>query len=118
MGLIDTLRGPKSKYDKTLPYTYEARIALGEGIAETHSHFSDTICGLVDLLHERHIAAANVAIFEIYTDREVQIDPHLLTDESGDWLLKPEICRAFEAHYRGHIDDDGCSFSDRDRSAI
>ena len=28
MNMLKTLLGPKSKYDKSLPYTYEAKVAI------------------------------------------------------------------------------------------
>lgn len=116
MGLIDTLLGPKSKYDSSLPYTYEARVNLIEGTDETISYFSDTICGLIEHLHQQDVGPSAVRIFEIYTDRELPIDATLFVDTSGQWLFKPDICRTFEKHYRGHIHGQECSFSDRDRS--
>lgn len=31
MNMLEKFLGPKSKYDKSLPYTYEARIPIFEG---------------------------------------------------------------------------------------
>lgn len=44
-------------------------------------------------------------------------DESLFTNPGRQWLFKPEICRAFETHYPGHIADATCSFRDRGRGA-
>jgi len=54
--------GPKSKYDKAILYTYEARIRIIEGSDEYNSYFSDTICGLVEYLHQNDIKPDEVQI--------------------------------------------------------
>lgn len=117
MSLRDTLLGPKSKYDDSLPYTYEARIPMFAESDEYKSYFSDTICGLIEHLQKIGIAPEGVSIFEVYQQRETPIDASLFTNPERQWLFKPEICRAFEAHYPGHIADATCSFRDRDRGA-
>lgn len=114
MSLIDKILGPKSKYDKSLPYTYEARVPILEGSKECNSYFSDTICGLVEHLNRRGIKPGEVQIFEIYQDQESPIDAQRFTTPDQQWLFKPDICRAFEDHYKGHIHADTCSFDDRD----
>lgn len=117
MSLRDALLGPKSKYDDSLPYTYEARIPMFAESDEYKSYFSDTICGLIEHLQKIGIAPEDVSIFEVYQQRETPIDARLFTSAGRQWLFKPEICRAFEAHYPGHIADATCSFRDRDRGA-
>ena len=114
MGLLGKILGPKSKYDKSLPYTYEARISIFEGSEEYNSYFSDTICGLVEYLHQNDIKPDEVQIFEVYQGHESAIDAKLLTTADHQWLFKPDICHAFEEHYKGHIQDNTCSFNDRD----
>ena len=47
MNLIKKIIGPKSKYDKDLPYTYEAKVACWDGADEYNSYFADTICGVI-----------------------------------------------------------------------
>ncbi len=42
VGILRNLLGPKSKYDKSIPYTYEARVAIIEGAEDYNSYFSDT----------------------------------------------------------------------------
>lgn len=118
MGILENVLGPKSKYDASLPYTYEARIRMFEEGTEYKSYFSDTICGLIEYLDRRQIAPAGVAIFEVYEQRESPIDTRLFTTAEQRWLLKPDLCRSFEQHYPGHIQGLACSFKDRARNGI
>jgi len=116
MSFLDKILGPKSKYDKSLPYTYEARTPIFEGSDEYNSYFSDTICGLIEYLQRNRIQPGGVKIFGIYLKQESPIDPRFFTTTDQQWLFKPNICRAFENHYPGHIRDKTCSFKDRDRA--
>lgn len=113
MNVFAQILGPKSKYDSSLPYTYEARIPIFAGEEQYNSYFSDTICGLVEYLHQHAIAPAEVKIIEIYQNRETALDPQLFTSAEQQWLFKPHICRSFAAHYEGHIQESSCSFNDR-----
>ncbi|MBZ0144174.1 MAG: hypothetical protein K8F56_11380 [Rhodocyclaceae bacterium] len=115
MGLLDKLLGPKSKYDKSLPYTYEARVRSIEDEDEFKTYFSDTICGLVEHLGRNGIGPDQAEIFEIYQEHETPVPTSFLAGEDGQWLLREELCRAFERHYPGHIRDGSCDFEDRAR---
>ena len=114
MSLFEKTLGPRSKYDKSIPYTYEARIRIIEGSDEYNSYFSDTICGLVEYLHKNGIRPDEVQIIEVYQERELPVDVKLFTTPERQWLFKPDICRSFEEHYKGHIQENGCTFNDRD----
>lgn len=118
MGILRKLIGPKSKYDKSIPYTYEARARIIEGVDEYNYYLSDTICGLIEYLEKKGIQPDDVAIYEIYQDDEKVIQKELFTTGKGGWLYKPEICRSFEEHYKGHIYNGKCSFADRERKGI
>lgn len=118
MNLIDTIRGPESKYDPSLPYTYEARVTVIEGEDLVNSYFADTICGLVDYLEAEGISPEQVEILEIYQGEEDVIPPDLYCVDKAAWRHRPEICRTFSEHYPGHIDEGTCSFRDRDRQGI
>lgn len=118
MSLLGKMLGPKSKYDESLPYLYEARLRMFEESEEYKSYFSDTICGLIEYLHRHNIAPDGVKIVEVYREQESAIDPRFFTTSDQRWLFKPDICRAFEQHYPGHIQDKTCSFKDRDRGGI
>jgi len=114
MNLIREILGPESKYDKTLPYTYEARVPIIEGEAEYNSYVADTICGLVDYLDDNDIAPDEVQILEIYQERETPIDPKLYATPDNRWRHRPELCESFKEHYKGHIGGGHCTFEDRD----
>lgn len=114
MSLLEKILGPKSKYDNSIPYTYEARIGIIEGSDEYNSYFSDTICGLVEYLHRNGIKPDEVQIIEVYRERELALDANLFATPDHQWLFKPDICRSFEEHYPGHIQEYGCTFNDRD----
>lgn len=118
MGLLDKILGPKSKYDKSLPYTYEARIRIFEDEDEYKTYFSDTICGLVEHLQSNGVVPGDAEIYEIYREHETSIPASLLVDAEGQWLTKRELCRAFERHYPGHIREGSCDFEDRERGCL
>ena len=105
---------PRSKYDKTLPYTYEARVPILEGDDVFNSYFADTICGLIEYLNEKNIQPNDATIFEIYQEQEFPIDARLYTNSENTWLFKPDICCSFQKHYKGHIQEGKCTFRDRD----
>lgn len=118
MGLLGKLFGPKSKYDHSLPYTYEARVRIFEDEDEFKTFVSDTICGLIEHLEQNGVAPDEAEIYEIYLERETAIAASLFTNAEGRWLKRPEICRAFEQHYPGHIRESSCSFEDRERACL
>ncbi len=65
-------RMAKSKKDRSIPYTYEARIDRLSGQADEpldHSFFADTLCGLVELMVEEGIAPADVRFYAVYQAR-------------------------------------------------
>jgi len=113
MGFVDTLLGPRSKYDERLPYTYEARMPIFEGEEECNSYMSDTICGLIKYLAESGIDPLEVEIYEIFTDGEKIIPKELYISEKGVWMRRKEICQSFKDHYDRHIYEGGCAFADR-----
>ena len=118
MSFLEKILGPKSKYDKSLPYTYEARIRMFAETDEHKSYFSDTICGLIEHLHRNNIQVDGVEIFELHLEQESPIESRFFTTADRQWLFKPDICRAFEKHYPGHIREKTCSFKDRNRAGV
>ena len=124
MKRVRNIIGPLSKYDKSLPYTYSAEVRAIEGDDELLSHyFADTICGLVEYLDNHNIAPSNVELFGLYLENEIPLEKERVISPNGEWLSRPDICRALEEHYKktlderykGHIDKGECSFEDRDR---
>ena len=89
--------GPKSKYDKNLPYTYEARVdALsGRGKEPLYQHyFSDTICGLIQYLEENEIRPSEVNVFGVYRKEQIPLEVERCTTPDGAWLTRPQICQS------------------------
>ncbi|OGS90877.1 MAG: hypothetical protein A2Z95_06330 [Gallionellales bacterium GWA2_60_18] len=68
---------------------------------------------MVEHLHRSGISPDEAHLFEIYQKQEFPIDAKLFVTPDNQWLFKPDICRSFEKHYKGHIQDNTCSFKDR-----
>lgn len=126
MNFIRKLLGPKSKYNKSLPYTYEARIDVlyWKGAEPMYSYqSSDTICGLIDYLDKNNIVPEQVEIYGIYLKKEILLDKKYCLSEDGKWLRRPALCKSLEEHYKktleeqykGHVATKECAFDDRDR---
>jgi hypothetical protein len=115
MNLIRKILGPKSKYEKDLPYAYEARVSLTGDAEITATYLADTICGLVEYLQREGVDPGNVEILEVHQERDVVLDRGLYLGRSGNWLTRPALCKSFETHYPGHIHPNDCTFSDRDK---
>jgi hypothetical protein len=124
MGIIRKFIGPKSKYDKTIPYTYTAKVQIIEGDEDlVHHYFADTICGLIEYLDENNISPKVVKLFGCYLKQEIPLDLKYCISEDGKWLKRPAICHSLEAHYRdtleeqykGHVELGECSYGDRER---
>ena len=126
MTLIRKILGPKSKYNKSIPFTYLAKIYSIEDNEDVFdSHFADTICGLIGYLDKNNIDPEYVKLFGIYHKKEIPLDVDLCTSSSGRWLERPKICQSLEAHYKetfkecykGHVAKEDCLYVDRDHDA-
>ncbi|MFZ1728955.1 MAG: hypothetical protein WBQ23_04845 [Bacteroidota bacterium] len=126
MNIRNSLFGPPSKYDHSLPYTYVARVQTISGEQDLVSaYFADTICGLIDCLEANTIDAGGVELFGLFVDREISLDVRYCVDVNGHWLGRPEICHSLESRfketlemeYRGHREEEPCSYVDRSRMA-
>ncbi len=118
MGIFRKVLGPASKYDKTLPYTYQARVDALRGLGREpvyQYYYADTICGLLDYLRQEGISPDEADLFEVYQGDQREIKKEYCLDANRRWLSRPEICNALREHYKGHIDEFSCSFRDRDR---
>jgi hypothetical protein len=124
MGVIRKIMGPKSKYNKELPFTYIAKVPIIEGDEDmTQYYFADTVCGLIEYLKEKNISPEEVQLFGCYHSKEIPIDKKFCISEKGKWLKRPEICHSLETHYhktmeeqyKGHVELSDCSFDDRNR---
>ncbi len=118
MNFTDMILGPRSKYNKTIPYTYEARVdeLRGSGSEPLYSYYyADTICGLLEFLRGNKIDPSEVELFEVYQEGDRKIKNEFCTGGEGDWLLRPGICDSMHEHYIGHSDENHCSYRDRNR---
>jgi len=124
MKILRKFLGPKSKYDKSLPYTYLAKEPLIKGDVLYSYYFSDTLCGLVEHLDKRDVLPNEVEIYGLYKGEEKKLDKSVFIDGNNRWLFRPELCRTLEEYfektndelYKGHKELETCSFDDRDRT--
>lgn len=126
MGLIRKILGPESKYDKSLPYTYMAKVQVIQGNDDDFSYyFADTICGLVEYMADHEFTPEQVELFGIYLKKEIPLDKKYCLSENDKWLIRPNICKSLEKHYKetleeqykGHLEKETCFYDDRDRKA-
>jgi len=124
MSVIRKFLGPKSKYDKTIPYTYMARVPALEGDQDLYNfYFADTICGLIEYLEQQDLSPKEVEILGLYKGEEVPLAIESCISDEGKWLGRPDICRSLENKYRntleekykGHVEVGSCSYEDRER---
>jgi hypothetical protein len=127
VSILKKIIGPLSKYDKSLPYTYMARVSAIEGIEGLYSYyFADTICGLIEYLDNHQIPPDDVELFGIYQKQEIPLEKNLCLNKDDQWLDRPEICHSLEIHYnqsleeryKGHTEKESCLFEDRDRKGM
>ncbi len=129
MGIIRKFLGPKSKYDKELPYTYEARVDKLRGQTDEpmeECYFCDTLCGLLVYLDENDLGPDDVKLYGVYKGVQVPLETKLCTTRDGHWLSRPEICQSLEEHYKstliarykGHTDKEPCDYEDREQKGV
>ncbi len=120
---------PPSVRDRSLPFTYEGWVDIldGQGNEPVFDHFfSDTLCGLIECLDRKNIHSSQVLLYGLYRGDELLLDNSVMTGKEGQWLQRPDLCRALQDHYqntheecyRGHAENGQCSFVDRDRESL
>jgi len=123
MSIVTKILGPRSKYDKTIPYTYMAKTPVIEGDDELFAYYyADTICGLIEYLDDNNIEPQEVQLFGVYQKKEIILETKACLADTGQWLRRPNICLSLEEYfrstlekrYKGHIAAGACSFDDRD----
>lgn len=117
MSILRTVLGPASKYDRRLPYTYEARVRTGTHGGPEDCYVCDTLCGVLERLAIEGISPADTTIVEVRAKGETDVQIRYCVDEQGKWLRRPEACRSFAAHYVGHDQSGRCCYRDRSRVA-
>jgi hypothetical protein len=124
VNILKKVIGPLSKYDKSLPYTYMAKVAAVKSIEGLYSYyFADTICGLIEYLDDHQIPPNDVELYGLYQKQEIPLEKELCLSKTNKWLERPEICHSLETHYKetleerykGHVEKEPCLFEDRNR---
>jgi hypothetical protein len=118
MSILRKFFGPRSKYIKEIPYTYEARVDELHGQAEEpiySYYYADTICGLLEYLKKNEVVPEDVEIFEVYQKEDQRVRINFCVSKRKEWLERPRICKSLHDHYIGHIDEDHCAYRDRNR---
>ena len=116
---------PKSKYNKSIPYTYEATVDVLHGYNDEHLYnvyISDTICGLIEYLDDKNVPPVDVKLRGVYRDKEIELDIQYCISEDGNWLKRPNICKSLEEQYKltmeecykGHTGVEDCLYNDRE----
>ena len=127
MSIVRKVLGPISKYDKSLPYTYMAKLTIIEGDDDlANYYFADTICGLVEHLDKNLVKPEEVQLYGCNLKKEIPLDNDPLLTEDGKWLQRPELCKMLESYYQKTLDDrykgheahSDCSYDDRSREAF
>jgi hypothetical protein len=116
MSILRKVLGPASKYDRRIPYTYEARVVTGVP-GMTDIYVCDTLCGLLERLADEKADKDEVTIREVRSEGETPIEVEHCLAADGSWLRRPEACRMFEARYAGHERTGRCCYRDRSRVA-
>ncbi len=125
MSVMHRFLGPRSKQDRSLPFTYMARVREVEDAPDLSVHYyADTICGLTEYLAEYGIEPERVELFGMYLDRAMHIEKEICLGIDRHWLRRPALCTALETYYHatleqqyvGHRAEDPCSYADRDRT--
>jgi hypothetical protein len=117
MSILRDLLGPESKYDRRLPFTYEARVVVTGVPGMTESYVSDTLCGLLERLADERVEPGEATVLEVRPEGELPLLVEHCLAADGSWLRRPAACRSFAAHYAGHERSGRCCYRDRSRTA-
>jgi len=82
-----------SRYDKTIPYGYEAVIKNDIPELELDTFFlGPTICELVKYMKKNTVEPDRVKIFELFNDREKELPREMYLDDD-QWLNRTNLCK-------------------------
>ena len=103
-----------SKYDKKIPYTYQAVVNVVEDDNSIQiSYFADRICAPTNFLKKQQITPDTVTIFETYSGKETLIPKEFYMTEDGKWFPKVKLCQPMTGRYGEPKDEHTCQFRDR-----
>jgi hypothetical protein len=113
----------KSRYDRTIPYTYHAKRQVFQGDDEiTIDWISDTLCGLCNFLKKKKEDPTEIIIYECFHDnkkhinKEVVIPPEVYCNENK-WKPKKELCAAHQRYGTPGSEGD-CKFMNKNQKTI
>lgn len=116
MSVFERLFG--SKYDKNLPYAYQAKKQVVEGYDDiTHDWFSDSLCALCNHLRKLGEEPKSIVIYECFRgcDKELAKEAYACSD--GKWLEKRNLCMA-HCRFGTVKSSSNCGFLDRDLKTV
>jgi len=103
-----------SKYDKKIPYSYQAIIKVVEDDDSIQiSYLADKICTLTNFLKKRQVAPETITVFEVYNGKETLIPKDCYMTEEGEWFPKTKLCSPMTSRYGEPKDAQTCQFRDR-----
>ncbi len=103
-----------SKYDKKIPYTYQAIINVVEDEDSIKvSYLADKICTLTNFLKKRQVDPKTVTVFEVYNGKETLVPQDCYMTEEGKWFPKTKLCSPMTSRYGEAKDEHTCQFRDR-----
>jgi hypothetical protein len=103
-----------SKYDKKIPYTYQAVINVVEDDDPVQvSYLADKICTLTNFLKKRQVDPETVTICEVYNGKETPIPKDCYMTEDGKWFPKTKLCQPMTSRYGEAKTEFTCQFRDR-----
>ena len=103
-----------SKYDKDIPYTYQAVIkAIEDDDSVQISYMADKICTLTNFLKKRQITPDTVTIYEVFNGEETLIAKDCYMTKDGNWFTKTMLCNPMTSRYGDAKTEHNCQFRDR-----
>ncbi|RLA20349.1 MAG: hypothetical protein DRQ61_02205 [Gammaproteobacteria bacterium] len=117
MGFLEKNFG--SKYNRRLPYTFEARINVLEDDETLQTHlYADSFCALTNRLKKQLQDPKQVEIYEVFHDREGKVPEESYMSDEGRWEPRMKLCSSLCGRYRDPDVEPECEFGDRERDLV
>lgn len=108
-----------SKYNKRLPYTFEARINIVEDDPSFQTYlYADSFCALTNRLKKQLLDPKQVEIYEVFQNREGKVPEESYLSDEGRWEPRMKLCSSLCGRYRDPNVEPECEFSDRKRDSV
>ncbi|MCA9732690.1 MAG: hypothetical protein H6696_00260 [Deferribacteres bacterium] len=102
MDTINKVLQTKTERHTIRPYIYEARMHALYGNSEETINCncqSSSICGLIEYLKKREIKPAEIHLYGIYSDQELELDKKYCTGKDGNWPAATDINSKLETRF-------------------